>query len=256
MSAFRVMQFNMQYGQTWDDLDPDHAPIRLEATVAEIRKHSPDILLLQEVEHAANKGTRTPFPPHYTRLRAELHEYDSVFALPGPDARELPFGIGLAIFSKTPLTGFARWELVSPPIPFFFNDQKTTPTDRLLIGASSSPGGKTLRIYNAHLLAFFMLQSSSEEHRGQRDKVAEVLLHTQGPSVIGGDFNVSRHQSLIGQFERSGFHGVQQDKATWRRRPLVLDHIFHNDGLVCRSHAVIPTRASDHHVVLADFDYV
>ena len=39
MSTFRVLQFNMQFGQVWDDAYPDRAPINLDATIAEIRRH-------------------------------------------------------------------------------------------------------------------------------------------------------------------------------------------------------------------------
>jgi len=34
MSRFHILQFNMQFGQVWDERDPDHAPINLEATIA------------------------------------------------------------------------------------------------------------------------------------------------------------------------------------------------------------------------------
>ena len=53
MRTFKVMQFNMQFGQTWDESDPDHAPIDLDLTISEISKHDADIIMLQEVEHAA-----------------------------------------------------------------------------------------------------------------------------------------------------------------------------------------------------------
>ncbi len=46
MSTFRVLQFNMQFGQIWDDTYPDRAPIRLDATLEEIRSHNADIILL------------------------------------------------------------------------------------------------------------------------------------------------------------------------------------------------------------------
>ena len=49
MTRFRVLQFNMQFGQIWDDTYPDRAPIRLEATLDEIRSHDADVILLQEV---------------------------------------------------------------------------------------------------------------------------------------------------------------------------------------------------------------
>jgi endonuclease/exonuclease/phosphatase family metal-dependent hydrolase len=57
MSRFRVLQFNMQYGQGWDEADPDNAPIDLAATVTEIKRHNADIIHLQEVEHARPGGT-------------------------------------------------------------------------------------------------------------------------------------------------------------------------------------------------------
>ena len=34
--SFKVLQFNMQFGQTWRERDPDHAPVDLDQTVAEI----------------------------------------------------------------------------------------------------------------------------------------------------------------------------------------------------------------------------
>ena len=104
MSArFKVLQFNMQYGQLWDDAYPDHAPIRLGATIKEISSHDADIVMLQEVERTQPGGMQANPPPHYTRLQQEFPDYDSYFSYPKPDARELPFGIGLAILSKTPL---------------------------------------------------------------------------------------------------------------------------------------------------------
>jgi endonuclease/exonuclease/phosphatase (EEP) superfamily protein YafD len=35
----------------------------------------------------------------------------------------------------------------------------------------------------------------------------------------------------------------------------VLDHIFHNARLRCADCRVVPTPASDHHVLVADFEF-
>src|SRR3954467_8371233 len=161
MSQFRVLQFNMQFGQIWDDTYPDRAPIRLDATLEEIRAHNADVILLQEVERAMPGGVQFQPPPNYTRLQAELGGYHSYFSYPKADPRELPFGIGLAIFSRGPLRDTMRLDLPSPPIEFDFFGKKMTPTDRLLIGAKTEVAGKSLQLYNTHLLAFFMLGSSS-----------------------------------------------------------------------------------------------
>jgi endonuclease/exonuclease/phosphatase family metal-dependent hydrolase len=256
MSRFRVLQFNMQFGQVWDDLYPDRAPVRLETTLAEIRRHSADVILLQEVEQGRPGGEQVQPPPNYTRLRNDLHGYDSWFSYPKADPRELPFGIALAIFSRTPLRDTMRQDLPSPPIEFDFFGKKMTPTDRLLIGARTAIGGREVQLFNTHLLAFFMLGASSTTNPFQRNLVAEHLAAARGPTILAGDFNVSKHSSLVAQFSRCGFSTVQDKEVTWRRRPYVLDHIFHNSQLRCVSHQVVPTPASDHHALVADFEFV
>ena len=255
MSTFRVLQFNMQFGQIWDDTYPDRAPIRLDATLEEIRSHNADIILLQEVEKALPGGVQLKPPPNYMRLHAELPGYDSWFSYPRADPRELPFGLGLAIFSRGPLRGHIRVDLPSPPIEFEFFGKKTTPTDRLLIGAYTTMLGREVKVYNTHLLAFFMLGSSSTMNPFQRNLVAEQLADSHGPTLLAGDFIVSKHQTLVAQFAESGYTTVQQTEITWRRRPFVLDHIFHNSQLRCVARRVVPTPASDHHAIVADFEF-
>jgi len=252
---FRVLQFNMQFGQKWDDAYPDHAPHDLDLTISEIRRQNADIVLLQEVEQGWPGGAQLEPPPNYVRLSAWLSGYDSYFSYPKADPRELPFGIGLAIFSKTTLSDPLRLDLPSPPVEFEFRGRKQTPTDRLLIGVSTTIGAHKLRIFNTHLLAFFMLKANSEEHLGQRQLVTEQLRASKGATLLGGDFNVSKHGSLVRQFDRAGFKTVQTKAITWRRRPYVLDHIFYSKHLRVTRHAVRPTPASDHHMLVAEFDF-
>src|SRR5664279_1318468 len=132
MCAFRVLQFNMQFGQNWSDADPDTAPIDLDLTIAEIRSHNADIVFLQEVEQVCPGGVQIDPPPNFTRLRAAFPGYDSFFSHPKADPRELPFGIGLAILSKSPLSERMRRDLPSPAVEFNFRGEKKTPTDRVL----------------------------------------------------------------------------------------------------------------------------
>ena len=256
MSRFRVLQFNMQFGQCWDDIHPDHAPVRLDLTLEEIRRHDADIVMLQEVEQAQPGGRQVLPPPNYTRLREALPGYHGWFSYPRADPRELPFGIGLAILARTALSDCTRLDLPSPSIEFDFQGRQTTPTDRLMITARTIIGGREVRLLNTHLLAFFMLGLSSTQNPFQRRMVADQLEAASGPALLAGDFNVSAHQSLVAQFAERGFRTVQDDRPTWRRRPYVLDHIFHNNSLRCVSHRVEPTPASDHHLLVADFEFV
>lgn len=255
MNTFKVLQFNMQFGQGWDDAYPDHAPVNLDLTIGEILRHQADIVLLQEVEQAQPGGLQPDPPPNFTRLRAALDGYNGFFSYPKADPRELPFGIGLAIFSKTPMRDTVRLDLPSPPVEFKFHGEKRTPTDRLLIGATTTLAGRELRIFNAHLVAFFMLESSSEQHIDQRKLVVDTLRASQGPTLLGGDFNVSKHESLVRQFDAAGYRTVQSKEITWRRRPYVLDHIFYSRHLRPIRHEVSPTPASDHHMLVAEFAF-
>lgn len=255
-TRFKILQFNMQYGQIWDDAYPDHAPIQLGATITEIQSHDADIIMLQEVEQALPGGEQINPPPHYTRLQQSLVGYHGFFAYPKADPRELPFGIGLAIFSRTPLRDTISVDLPSPPVEFDFFGEKRTPTDRLLIAATTTIAGREVRLLNTHLLAFFMLKSSSEIHTDQRKLVAAQLRQSAHlPTLLTGDFNVSKHESLIGQFAEAGFRTVQSTESTWRRRPYVLDHIFYNDALWLGRYQVKPSPASDHHALAAEFAF-
>ena len=138
-----------------------------------------------------------------------------------------------------------RLDLPSPPIEFEFFGKKTTPTDRVMIGAETTLLGRDLRLFNTHLLAFFMLGSGSTAHPFQRNLVAEQLTASAGPgpTILTGDFNVSRHQTLVSQFAERGYTTVQQTEVTWRRRPFVLDHIFYNSGAALSSRVRVRAHA-------------
>jgi endonuclease/exonuclease/phosphatase family metal-dependent hydrolase len=255
MSRFRVLQFNMQFGQIWDAQDPDGAAIDVQQAIDEIKRHDADLIMLQEVERVEAGGKQVQPPPNYTQLQQALSGYDSFFSYPREDIRELPFGIGLAIFSRTPLEGTFREDIPSPRVEFDFYGETKTPTDRLLIGAKTEWHGREVALFNTHLLAFFMLKSSSETHGAQRAQVGERLRQSSQPTVLCGDFNVSKADSLVAEYAEHGFKTVQQEKVTWRRQPFVLDHIFHNDAFRCVGHQVVPTFASDHHLLVADFEF-
>lgn len=246
----------MQYGQVWDERDPNNAPIRLEEAIAEIARHDADVVHLQEVEQALPGGKQAQPPPNLRKILAALPGYHAHFSYPPADPRELPFGIGLAILSRTPLRETFAETLPSPAIEFEFYGEKKTPTDRLLIGATTDLDGRPVRLLNTHLLAFFMLKSDSRRHPEQRRRLAQHLSAAQSAgaaAILSGDFNVRDHVGLAAEYAAEGFSTVQTARVTWRRQPYVLDHIFHNSALRCVRHEVTPTPASDHHALTADF---
>lgn len=254
---FRTLTFNMQNGQPWDEACPDCRDIDLSRTIEFLHEQNADVIFLQEVEQGHDGGFQAEPPPNYTRLREALKGYDSVFAYPAPNDTEIPFGLGLAIFSKMKLRDFARVDLPAPEIEFEYDGKKRRPSQRLLIGATTVIAGRAVRLMNTHLQAFFMIQSSSREHPAQRNLVeAELRACTSGAALLAGDFNCTPEEDLVGQFTAAGFRTAQNEEITWRRMPFVLDHLFYNASMRCESVRVIPTLTSDHHAVRAEFSFL
>lgn len=252
---FTALTFNMQNGQVWDEANPDAETLDLNQAIAFLQAQNADVLFLQEVERGFDGGRQIEPAPHYLALKQALPEYDSVFAYPLPNSMEIPFGLGLAIFSKTPLKNFFRRDLPPAEIEFEFGGRMRKPSHRLLIGAETEIEGRTVGLLNVHLQAFFMIGASSNEHRAQRDLVEAELRGVRGPALLGGDFNCVPGETLLEQFAGAGFRPVQNAEITWKRMPYVLDHIFYNDSLRLGKHGVVSTPASDHHVVRADFSF-
>ncbi|MBE2205079.1 MAG: endonuclease/exonuclease/phosphatase family protein [Chthoniobacterales bacterium] len=254
--TFRTVTFNMQNGQPWEETVPDKAQINLERTVDFLNEQEADVIFLQEVEQGFDGGLQLDPPPNYTFLKKHIKGYDSVFAYPVANASEIPFGLGLAIFSKSKLRDFQRINLPAPDVEFEFSGALRKPSQRLLISSATVIQGREIHLLNAHLQAFFMIESSSADHPAQRNAVEAALRAQTGPAILAGDMNCVPEEGLLEQFQRAGFQTAQNREVTWRRQPYVLDHLFYNPPLRLESCAVIPTTASDHHAVRADFSFV
>jgi endonuclease/exonuclease/phosphatase family metal-dependent hydrolase len=255
MSTIKVLTFNMQFGQTWDDADPDNARVDLERCIEELRTIDADIVLLQEVERVEPRLGQVQPPPNYARLIRALPHYDGFFSYPPADPRELPFGYGLAILSKTRLFDTCAVPLPAPDLEFHFKGERTQPTQRVLMGARTRVDGHVLQLFNTHLQAFFIINENSDEHPAQRAAVSARLRASELPTLLGGDFNAAPGEGTIDQIEGAGYKTVQRDEITWRRMPYVLDHIFYNNQLEALQHEIIETDASDHKMLVADFAF-
>ncbi|HEY5704952.1 MAG TPA: endonuclease/exonuclease/phosphatase family protein [Terrimicrobiaceae bacterium] len=245
----------MQNGQVWNEENPDQAEVSLSRAIAFLREQDADIIFLQEVERGYDGGRQVEPPPHYERLKKELAGYYSVFAYPRPNKMEIPFGLGLATFSKSPLRNFCRRDLPPAEIAFEYGGLMRKPSHRLMICVEADIEGRAVHLINTHLQAFFMINASSNDHHTQRDRVEVELRKRTGPTLLGGDFNCAPGETLIEQFKRAGFYPSQNARVTWRRMPFVIDHIFYNRALRLEACAVIPTPASDHHAVRSDFSF-
>ncbi len=253
---FRALTFNMQNGQPWDSNAPDHQEIDLEQTVAFLRKQDADVVFLQEVEEGFDGGLQIQPPPNYAFLRDRLADFDSVFAYPEVNDTEIPFGLGLAIFSRSKLCDYEKRDLPPGGGEFEYGGIVRRPSSRLLIAATTVIHGRKIRLLNTHLQAFFMIGSTSIDQPAQRLEVERLLRSQTGPTILAGDFNCAPGEGLVKQFAEVGFQTAQNQLPTWRRMPFALDHLFFNHPLQLGSHRVISTSASDHHAVSAEFSFL
>jgi len=253
--TFSAITFNMQNGQPWDDEHPDTGEIHIGRGADFLREQDADILFLQEVECGHDGGRQADPPPHYTRLRALLPGYDSVFSYPRPNATEIPFGLGQAVFSKTKLRDFQALDLPAAEMEFEFGGRRRRPSQRLLLAVTTVIFGRPIRLFNVHLQAFFMIGGRSADHPAPLDIIEAELRRQTGPALLAGDLNSAPDEDTISRFERTGFRTAQKEAATWKRKPFVVDHIFSSPALRLESHAVIPTLASDHPAVRAEFSF-
>ena len=254
--SFRVVTFNIQNGESCDNTHSVSPTIDLERTCQFIKELDCDVFCLQEVERGWDGGRQVEPPPNYIRLKEVFANYDSVFSYPIRNEKEIPFGLGLAIFSKTPLSDFKKIDLPPADLEFEFEGKMRRASSRLLIETSTTIEGRDVRIMNTHLQAFFMIGGSSDSHPEQRNIIEERLkLYSGGAAILTGDMNSAPGETIVRQFEDSGYQTAQNSEVTWRRRPYITDHIFYNSNLELKSGRVFQTHVSDHHAVVADFDF-
>jgi endonuclease/exonuclease/phosphatase family metal-dependent hydrolase len=252
----RILTFNIQNGHPWIEGDPFTSAIDLHGVAHFIYEQGADIICLQEVERGFDGGRQVNPPPNYARLREMLGSYDSVFSYPLQNDTEIPFGLGLAIFSKTPLRDFEKIDLPAADIEFEFQGKMRKASSRLLIEASTTIAGREVRLMNTHLQAFFMIGSSSDAHPEQRNFIEQRLkLHSDHATILAGDMNSAPEESIVQQFADVGFQTAQNAAPTWRRRPYIVDHIFFNSEFVLKSAGVVQSDVSDHLPVVVNLEF-
>lgn len=256
MSRFSVLTLNMQNGQVWDPAAPDAAPIRIDRCVDFLRRSRAAFIFLQEVEYPFSERPEPDDHRFYDVLCRELHPlgYQSWFSLPGNTYAHIPFGIGLAVFSKFPILEGQEVRLPAADITFPYAARNWHAADRSLISVLvDAPWGRT-RLLNTHLQAFFMIESLADKHPAPLEKVLSVIAGARAagePVILAGDFNCTPRENTIRRIEAAGLKTLQKKIITWRRMPFVLDHIFISPEFRLAKVRVVDSTISDHMPVFA-----
>jgi len=218
---------------------------RLDRTAALIRHHAPDIVLLQEV---AEGWPQARFGHQLDELKEQLGYAHVAF---GDEHRYVRGGYGNAILSRFPLHDAHRIDLTIG---------RRKRRGALQVRAILRDGGhqRSLVLHNLHL----GLAGSERALQLARflEYEAERPLHSDTPSIIGGDFN-----DLWGTLGKRFLEpaGYRRAVATANTFPAALP-LRPLDGLFFRGRAELKhghvgrgelaRAASDHLPLIADFD--
>lgn len=280
----RVMSFNVHMGKTPGELLGDEAA--LDAIAAEIRRERPDVVLLQEVDRfAVHHGFRDVLDELADRLDADGAVFTpstrnvtgresgtAVLTFNGArvaDARGIVSpdyaGDGVARRMKGAVDTLAR--LVSGGrAPFDVGDYRPRTTADVLV---TTPAGNAVRVLSGH---WSWAANGVDHPRRQVDPLAGLLGAWDGPTIIGGDFNVHSGTrdgdleaaafagaGLRDAFTAAGLRTTDPARRTFGVTPTnPLDRIYGSERLEVRDVRVSPFEQgdpvpSDHHPLVVDY---
>lgn len=294
----RVVTWNIQFSGTrrhkffYDggdavSVDPGEVFANLGRIAQVLRRLSPDIILLQEVDRGSR---RTGFIDQHAFL-AQALGYPAQASAPYWRARYIPvpdheplgaMEMHLSVFSKFKLEGGERIQLPLLDEPWY--RQALNLRRALLSLPIPLEGGGELRIFNTHLSAFshgdgtlgrqvdeVLAELGAQDAQGQRWVLGgdmNALPPWDEPSRLGADAAEYSDPSppLRGLYERYGHvpgdQAAQADPERWRTyRPFggapdrIIDHLFYGAGVEPASAAVVGDvgDTSDHLPVMFEF---
>jgi endonuclease/exonuclease/phosphatase family metal-dependent hydrolase len=209
--------------------------------------------MLQSVEDAAAWQPAAPdHHPVLDAILAALPGWHHWFAWPAASRPLPPGGAGLAILSRLPLED--RFHLVLPAADCRIEagGRSWQPAERQLIGASVSLGGRQVQLLDVELEPCFR-HGAADGQALQRRVLETVLRGRKGPVVLAGGINAAPEEGTLAALEACGMAAVQKRDFTWRRQPMVLDHLLHSPDLARSGQGVVRAGVSDHDAVRAVF---
>ena len=217
--SLSILCWNIGYGGLGDDMDffydggtqvrtsRERTQANIDGIIAEIRRHSPDIILLQEVDECSRRTyrinevemLRVAFPDYHIYL---AYNYKSFFV---PIPVKAPMGrvaSGVVLMSRIAPEEVVRWQYPSRfPWPVsMFNLKRCllTATFRLADGGS-------IIIGNTHNTAYDTGGMRTAEIRWLGELTSSLASHDT-PFIIGGDWNQYPPEYIPGPTETSNPH--------------------------------------------------
>jgi endonuclease/exonuclease/phosphatase family metal-dependent hydrolase len=163
----RVVDLNMLHGFP----DFKNLPLRIDLIAAEVRRLDADVVLLQEAPWTRSTGNGA-------QSLAQKLGYNYLYYRAEGNRRLIFFETGQAILSRFPLKKVVF--SVLPPQAGFFES-------RVALGATATTPWGDVTFFAAHLTD---KKTDPQINRGQAESLKSfVEAHSNGLSVVGGDFN-------------------------------------------------------------------
>lgn len=195
-----------------------------------IRKESPDILLLVEIDKAWLNGL----------CSALQDEYPFSLADPRPDY------YGIALYSRIPLEGARVISLAEPPLPTAVAQLDLDGHPLALLGVHPPPPKD---------------RCQSDRRNRELEAIAREVSARSEPLMVLGDLNISPWSPHFQDFlYQSGLNNTRRGfgiRPTWpANRPLFLtpiDHVLVSPQIKVHRYRIGPNIGSDHYPILLDF---
>ena len=261
--TLRVMSYNIKHGQTNAECTQPPAPapdcnLDLQASIAVIRAHKPDVVGLQEIDRFWSRSSSLDEPAALSAALGLEHRcYAPNLDHPADSHATVAHQYGTLILSRFPIL-----ECRNTLLP-----KTGTNEQRGLTLAVIDVRGIPLRFYNTHL------HTTAADRLMQTAEIATAIdAAPQGPRVMVGDFNARPaaaemapiNQRLVDAWQAGGAPATENPSGFTSSARLTglptnrIDYIFVSSDVVVGKGAVhVPidaaTRlASDHYPVVAD----
>jgi len=218
----RIMTFNIRHGRGLD------GKVNLERIAREIADSRADLVALQEADRF---HVRSGFRDQ-VRVLADRLDMNWAFA---PSVR-----MGITLYGNAVL---ARFPILREETFLLPGVKERRALQKVVVLV----GDEEMTVYNTHLGVL------PEERSEQLRIIAELLRETDGPAVLLGDFNMEDGHPLMSLLGPEWKKLKMETKSPTIVSGHEIDHVFVNRTAHLPKVWTIPTDASDHNPVVAEF---
>lgn len=251
MNGHRLKVISLNIQHAWNIQKPMMAlPLRRKKVLANLdnianmlRRHTPDIVLLQEVDRIS------PLTRHINQIQYLARRVGYLYYAHGASSEmrvggKIVYAAGCGIISRYPIEKVEHIKF-APCFP--------TPRKGFLVASIRVAPGLSITVVSTHLVPFNLLNARAKSE--QIERMAEVL-HDKRPLVVGGDFNSGirgngkKHLNKLASRLQLATHPAARERHSRtypaRRPRRKIDWILVSPDMIIDEYKILRDRVSDH----------